>query len=160
MEWLKKLGTLKPRRKENRNGDRNGGEGESIELQSERNVKRISFPKSLSCPRQWPSLSLVYCHQHQRVDPSRTWCMQSSFFNSISSSSRILNSGFNFDFDFQEPCLLSHIRIYNKSVLEWEIAVGLRYKVGQPFSFCLHFIFFFLVLLYFLLLECLLETRV
>lgn len=29
----------------------------------------------------------------------------------------------------QEPCLLSHIRIYNKSVLEWEIAVGLRYKV-------------------------------
>ncbi|KAK2405981.1 hypothetical protein QL285_041771 [Trifolium repens] len=27
-----------------------------------------------------------------------------------------------------EPCLLSHIRIYNKSVLEWEIAVGLRYK--------------------------------
>ncbi|KAL3027979.1 hypothetical protein AAZX31_03G087700 [Glycine max] len=26
------------------------------------------------------------------------------------------------------PCLLSHIRIYNKSVLEWEIAVGLRYK--------------------------------
>lgn len=29
----------------------------------------------------------------------------------------------------QEPCLLSHVRIYNKSVLEWEIAVGLRYKV-------------------------------
>lgn len=29
----------------------------------------------------------------------------------------------------QEPCLLSHIRIYNKSVLEWEISVGLRYKV-------------------------------
>ncbi|GAU36316.1 hypothetical protein TSUD_353610 [Trifolium subterraneum] len=28
-----------------------------------------------------------------------------------------------------EPCLLSHIRIYNKSVLEWEIAVGLRYKL-------------------------------
>ncbi|KAL8155208.1 hypothetical protein AgCh_000550 [Apium graveolens] len=27
-----------------------------------------------------------------------------------------------------EPCLLSHIRIYNKSVLEWEISVGLRYK--------------------------------
>ncbi|XP_027334716.1 uncharacterized protein LOC113849198 isoform X2 [Abrus precatorius] len=30
--------------------------------------------------------------------------------------------------ELQEPCLLSHIRIYNKSVLEWEIAVGLRYK--------------------------------
>lgn len=30
----------------------------------------------------------------------------------------------------QEPCLLSHVRIYNKSVLEWEISVGLRYKVG------------------------------
>ncbi|KAL4585903.1 hypothetical protein LXL04_010530 [Taraxacum kok-saghyz] len=29
---------------------------------------------------------------------------------------------------FKEPCLLSHIRIYNKSVLEWEISVGLRYK--------------------------------
>ncbi|CAL9006108.1 unnamed protein product [Prunus brigantina] len=28
-----------------------------------------------------------------------------------------------------EPCLLSHIRIYNKSVLEWEISVGLRYKL-------------------------------
>ncbi|XP_076954574.1 uncharacterized protein LOC143629097 [Bidens hawaiensis] len=27
-----------------------------------------------------------------------------------------------------EPCLLSHIRIYNKSVLEWEISLGLRYK--------------------------------
>ncbi|XP_073139254.1 uncharacterized protein [Henckelia pumila] len=26
------------------------------------------------------------------------------------------------------PCLLSHIRIYNKSVLEWEISVGLSYK--------------------------------
>lgn len=30
--------------------------------------------------------------------------------------------------ELNEPCLLSHIRIYNKSVLEWEIAVGLRYK--------------------------------
>ncbi|KAK9070642.1 hypothetical protein SSX86_011044 [Deinandra increscens subsp. villosa] len=30
--------------------------------------------------------------------------------------------------DRNEPCLLSHIRIYNKSVLEWEISVGLRYK--------------------------------
>ncbi|PKI63452.1 hypothetical protein CRG98_016119 [Punica granatum] len=32
--------------------------------------------------------------------------------------------------ELDEPCLLSHIRIYNKSVLEWEIAVGLRFKVG------------------------------
>ena len=69
--------------------------------------------------------------------------MQSSFFNSIISSSIIINSIFSSDFDFQEPCLLSHIRIYNKSVLEWEIAVGLRYKVDQPFGFCLHFIYFF-----------------
>ncbi|XP_052211661.1 uncharacterized protein LOC127814284 isoform X2 [Diospyros lotus] len=30
--------------------------------------------------------------------------------------------------ELDEPCLLSHIRIYNKSVLEWEIGVGLRYK--------------------------------
>ncbi|KAI4356168.1 hypothetical protein L6164_000211 [Bauhinia variegata] len=30
--------------------------------------------------------------------------------------------------ELEEPCLLSHIRIYNKSVLEWEIFVGLRYK--------------------------------
>ncbi|KAJ8763138.1 hypothetical protein K2173_025523 [Erythroxylum novogranatense] len=30
--------------------------------------------------------------------------------------------------ELDEPCLLSHFRIYNKSVLEWEIAVGLRYK--------------------------------
>ncbi|CAM8904619.1 unnamed protein product [Rhodiola kirilowii] len=30
--------------------------------------------------------------------------------------------------ELQEPCLLSHIRIYNKSVLEWEISAGLRYK--------------------------------
>ncbi|KAA8520331.1 hypothetical protein F0562_014587 [Nyssa sinensis] len=30
--------------------------------------------------------------------------------------------------ELDEPCLLSNIRIYNKSVLEWEIAVGLRYK--------------------------------
>jgi hypothetical protein len=29
------------------------------------------------------------------VDPSRTWCMQSSFFNSISSSSIIINSIFS-----------------------------------------------------------------
>lgn len=57
---------------------------------------------------------------------------------------------FQLDFDFQEPCLLSHIRIYNKSVLEWEIAVGLRYKVGQPFRFCLHFIYFFCVFVFFI----------
>ncbi|KAI3695201.1 hypothetical protein L1987_78191 [Smallanthus sonchifolius] len=31
--------------------------------------------------------------------------------------------------ELDEPCLLSHIRIYNKSVLEWEISVGLRYKL-------------------------------
>ncbi|KAF6169537.1 hypothetical protein GIB67_012359 [Kingdonia uniflora] len=30
--------------------------------------------------------------------------------------------------ELEEPCLLSQIQIYNKSVLEWEIAVGLRYK--------------------------------
>ncbi|KAL1547472.1 hypothetical protein AAHA92_23948 [Salvia divinorum] len=30
--------------------------------------------------------------------------------------------------ELDEPCLLSHIRIYNKSVLEWEILAGLRYK--------------------------------
>ncbi|XP_015577755.2 uncharacterized protein LOC8282035 isoform X1 [Ricinus communis] len=30
--------------------------------------------------------------------------------------------------ELDEPCLLSHLRIYNKSVLEWEISVGLRYK--------------------------------
>lgn len=30
--------------------------------------------------------------------------------------------------ELEEACLLSHIRIHNKSVLEWEIAVGLRYK--------------------------------
>ncbi|KAK1324320.1 hypothetical protein QJS10_CPA01g03048 [Acorus calamus] len=30
--------------------------------------------------------------------------------------------------ELDESCLLSHIRIHNKSVLEWEIAVGLRYK--------------------------------
>ncbi|KAG5538928.1 hypothetical protein RHGRI_019470 [Rhododendron griersonianum] len=37
--------------------------------------------------------------------------------------------------ELDEPCLLSHIRIYNKSVLEWEIAAGLRYKlIGVPVS--------------------------
>ncbi|XWS42796.1 hypothetical protein CRYUN_Cryun16bG0045200 [Craigia yunnanensis] len=30
--------------------------------------------------------------------------------------------------ELDEPCLLSHIRIYNKSVLEWEITVGLRFS--------------------------------
>ncbi|XP_021735575.1 uncharacterized protein LOC110702196 isoform X2 [Chenopodium quinoa] len=30
--------------------------------------------------------------------------------------------------ELNEPCLLSHIRIHNKSVLEWEVAAGLRYK--------------------------------
>ncbi|CAA0842510.1 Unknown protein [Striga hermonthica] len=30
--------------------------------------------------------------------------------------------------ELDEPCLLSHVRIYNKSVLEWEISAGLRYK--------------------------------
>ncbi|CAI9095013.1 OLC1v1030865C1 [Oldenlandia corymbosa var. corymbosa] len=30
--------------------------------------------------------------------------------------------------ELDEPCLLSHVRIYNKSVLEWEVSVGLRYK--------------------------------
>ncbi|XP_057969219.1 uncharacterized protein LOC131158392 [Malania oleifera] len=30
--------------------------------------------------------------------------------------------------ELDEPGLLSHIRIYNKSVLEWEISVGLRFK--------------------------------
>lgn len=33
----------------------------------------------------------------------------------------------------QEPCLLSHIRIYNKSVLEWEITAGLRYNKPDTF---------------------------
>ncbi|KAF5188889.1 Tubulin binding cofactor a [Thalictrum thalictroides] len=30
--------------------------------------------------------------------------------------------------ELDQPCLLSQLRIYNKSVLEWEIALGLRYK--------------------------------
>ncbi|XP_020597126.1 uncharacterized protein LOC110036913 isoform X2 [Phalaenopsis equestris] len=30
--------------------------------------------------------------------------------------------------ELDESCLLSNVRIYNKSVLEWEITVGLRYK--------------------------------
>ncbi|KAH7442925.1 hypothetical protein KP509_02G008200 [Ceratopteris richardii] len=30
--------------------------------------------------------------------------------------------------ELEEPCLLQQIRIHNKSVLEWEISVGLRYK--------------------------------
>ncbi|XP_020698245.1 uncharacterized protein LOC110110923 isoform X2 [Dendrobium catenatum] len=30
--------------------------------------------------------------------------------------------------ELEESCLLSNVRIYNKSVLEWEITVGLRYK--------------------------------
>ncbi|KAM7273540.1 hypothetical protein ACFE04_028204 [Oxalis oulophora] len=30
--------------------------------------------------------------------------------------------------ELDEPCLLSHLRIYNKSVLEWEISAGLRFK--------------------------------
>ncbi|KAJ7549300.1 hypothetical protein O6H91_07G048500 [Diphasiastrum complanatum] len=30
--------------------------------------------------------------------------------------------------ELEESCLLSHIRIHNKSVLEWEISVGLRFK--------------------------------
>ncbi|KAI5080032.1 hypothetical protein GOP47_0005511 [Adiantum capillus-veneris] len=30
--------------------------------------------------------------------------------------------------ELEEPCLLQQIRIHNKSVLEWEISLGLRYK--------------------------------
>ncbi|KAG6557533.1 hypothetical protein Mapa_000807 [Marchantia paleacea] len=30
--------------------------------------------------------------------------------------------------ELEESCLLSHIRIHNKSVLEWEISIGLRFK--------------------------------
>ncbi|XP_057531547.1 uncharacterized protein LOC130809771 isoform X2 [Amaranthus tricolor] len=30
--------------------------------------------------------------------------------------------------ELNEPCLLSHLRIHNKSVLEWEVSAGLRYK--------------------------------
>ncbi|KAF3335895.1 hypothetical protein FCM35_KLT20402 [Carex littledalei] len=30
--------------------------------------------------------------------------------------------------ELHKPCLLSHIRIHNKSVLEWEISAGLHYK--------------------------------
>ncbi|PIA33619.1 hypothetical protein AQUCO_04100205v1 [Aquilegia coerulea] len=30
--------------------------------------------------------------------------------------------------ELDQPCLLSQLRIYNKSVLEWEIALALRYK--------------------------------
>lgn len=33
------------------------------------------------------------------------------------------------NYHLQESCLLSHIRIHNKSVLEWEISIGLRFKV-------------------------------
>ncbi|RZC02614.1 hypothetical protein D0Y65_017645 [Glycine soja] len=36
--------------------------------------------------------------------------------------------------ELDEPCLLSHIRIYNKSVLEWEIVVGLRYKIQEELN--------------------------
>lgn len=35
--------------------------------------------------------------------------------------------------ELSEPCLLSHIRIYNKSVLEWEITAGLRYNKPDTF---------------------------
>ncbi|KAF0934279.1 hypothetical protein E2562_024469 [Oryza meyeriana var. granulata] len=35
--------------------------------------------------------------------------------------------------ELNEPCLLSHIRIYNKSVLEWEITAGLRYNKPDAF---------------------------
>ncbi|CAM6088777.1 unnamed protein product [Calypogeia fissa] len=31
--------------------------------------------------------------------------------------------------ELEESCLLSHIRIHNKSVLEWEISIGLRFKL-------------------------------
>ncbi|OAE23411.1 hypothetical protein AXG93_961s1050 [Marchantia polymorpha subsp. ruderalis] len=35
--------------------------------------------------------------------------------------------------ELEESCLLSHIRIHNKSVLEWEISIGLRFKLmGIP----------------------------
>ncbi|KAM0832697.1 hypothetical protein ACQ4PT_064731 [Festuca glaucescens] len=30
--------------------------------------------------------------------------------------------------ELNEPCLVSHIRVYNKSVLEWEVTAGLRFK--------------------------------
>ncbi|KAM0859799.1 hypothetical protein ACQ4PT_046932 [Festuca glaucescens] len=30
--------------------------------------------------------------------------------------------------ELDEPCLVSHIRVYNKSVLEWEVTAGLRFK--------------------------------
>ncbi|KAL3678453.1 hypothetical protein R1sor_021409 [Riccia sorocarpa] len=30
--------------------------------------------------------------------------------------------------ELEESCLLSHIRIHNKSVLEWEVSIGLRFK--------------------------------
>ncbi|GJN20249.1 hypothetical protein PR202_gb07602 [Eleusine coracana subsp. coracana] len=36
--------------------------------------------------------------------------------------------------ELQEPCLLSHVRIYNKSVLEWELTAGLRYKPDAFFK--------------------------
>jgi hypothetical protein len=36
--------------------------------------------------------------------------------------------------ELQEPSLLSHIRIYNKSVLEWELTAGLRYKPDAFFK--------------------------
>jgi hypothetical protein len=42
--------------------------------------------------------------------------------------SRSLTKDYKGELLLQEPCLLSHVRIYNKSVLEWELTAGLRYK--------------------------------
>ena len=53
-----------------------------------------------------------------------------SLYSSLSLSRLWTNFNSNL---LQEPCLLSHIRIHNKSVLEWEISVGLRFKVRFPF---------------------------
>lgn len=125
-----------------------------VGLQSEGHVPRVAVAEGSSRARPRPPDPLVHLHQHQGVDPSRAQC---NVFFHLNLNSPLFTPSFYLFFKFklkeifrnskpnpnamiwwlQEPALLSHIRIHNKSVLEWEISVGLRYKV--TLFFCCYF---------------------
>ncbi|KAL5560831.1 hypothetical protein UlMin_037042 [Ulmus minor] len=82
-----------------------------MEIELEARVKPLAF-KVKAMSRESPSQKAA-----QVLDPD----LRTHWSTATNTKEWIL-------LELKEPCLLSHLRIHNKSVLEWEISVGLRYK--------------------------------
>nr|XP_043623624.1 uncharacterized protein LOC122595343 [Erigeron canadensis] len=87
------------------------GESELLSLEKNKRVKSLTY-KVKAVSRESPS---------QKASHLLDFDLRNHWSTATNTKEWIL-------LELDEPCLLSQIRIYNKSVLEWEISVGLRYK--------------------------------